>query len=45
MLGRRHLLGTTAATIATTSLLERTRAWAQQQPFQPEPGATLRFLR
>lgn len=41
MIRRRHLLGTVAA----ASLLDRARAWAQAQPFRPEPGAQLRFLR
>lgn len=41
MIRRRHLLGAAAA----TPLLDRARAWAQDQPFRPEPGAQLRFLR
>jgi multiple sugar transport system substrate-binding protein len=45
MFGRRRLLGTAAGAIAATTLLDNARAWAQQQPFQPEPGAQLRFLR
>jgi multiple sugar transport system substrate-binding protein len=45
LIGRRCLLGGTAGAIAATSLLGGARAWAQQQPFRPEPGAQLRFLR
>lgn len=45
MIGRRRLLGASAGAIAAASLLDRARAWAQQQPFRPEPGAQLRFLR
>jgi multiple sugar transport system substrate-binding protein len=31
--------------VAGTSLLDHARAWAAEQPFAPEPGAELRFLR
>jgi multiple sugar transport system substrate-binding protein len=40
-IARRHLLGAAAA----VPLLDWARAWAQDQPFRPEPGAQLRFLR
>src|ERR1700722_1618043 len=42
---RRHLLHTTAAVAATTPLLDWARAWAADQPFTPEKGATLQLLR
>jgi multiple sugar transport system substrate-binding protein len=41
IMNRRHLLGTAAG----LPLLGWARAWAQAQPFRPEPGAQLRFLR
>jgi multiple sugar transport system substrate-binding protein len=44
MLSRRDLL-TGGAALAGLPLLERTRAWAAEQPFKPETGAKLRFLR
>jgi multiple sugar transport system substrate-binding protein len=52
MLGRRSILGS-ATTLAGTASLGLTgealfrwsSAWAQEQPFKPEPGAQLRFLR
>jgi multiple sugar transport system substrate-binding protein len=40
-MNRRHLLGAAGG----LSLLGWARAWAQTQPFRPEPGAQLRFLR
>src|SRR4051812_21241655 len=44
MLERRHLLR--AGTLAAgASLLDRARAWARTQPFEPEHGASLRLLR
>ena len=46
---RRNMLRTSAvaagATLAGTSLLDWTKAWAQDMPFKPEDGATLRMLR
>jgi len=46
---RRDLLRTSAvaagATLAGTSLLDWTKAWAQDMPFKPEDGAKLRMLR
>jgi len=45
MIQRRTLLRSAAATAAGAAMLDRARAWAQTQPFQPEPGAQLRFLR
>jgi multiple sugar transport system substrate-binding protein len=45
---RRALLKTglaAAASWASTALLEWTHAWAAEQPFKPEAGAKLRFLR
>ncbi|MDX1542270.1 MAG: extracellular solute-binding protein, partial [Geminicoccaceae bacterium] len=49
-INRRRLLQGTAvlsasAAFAGPTLLERARAWAQDMPFQPEEGATLRMLR
>ena len=49
-LNRRHLLqGSTAlgagALLGGASLLEWAKAWAQEMPFQPEDGASLRALR
>lgn len=46
MIGRRRLLlGATSGALVAPSLLDWARAWAQEQPFRPEPGAQLRFLR
>jgi len=47
---RRRLLQGTAvlgasAAFAGPALLERARAWAQEMPFEPEEGASLRMLR
>jgi multiple sugar transport system substrate-binding protein len=42
---RRRLLRSTAALAATTPLLDWARAWAADQPFTPEKGATLQLLR
>lgn len=46
---RRNMLRTSAvaagATLAGTSLLDWTKAWAQDMPFKPEDGAKLRMLR
>lgn len=49
-MNRRRLLQGTAvlgasAAFAGPALLERARAWAQEMPFQPEEGASLRMLR
>jgi multiple sugar transport system substrate-binding protein len=48
MVTRRTLLkgaAVTGAGILSPSLLDWTEAWAQEQPFKPEPGARLTFLR
>jgi multiple sugar transport system substrate-binding protein len=47
MHGRRDLLRSAGAgaLAAGAPLLDRARAWAQAQPFQPERGAQLRMLR
>lgn len=47
MPGRRHLLRTAGAgaLAACASLSDWARAWAETQPFRPEPGAQLRMLR
>ena len=46
---RRMLQGSTAlgagALLGGTALLDAARAWAQEMPFQPEDGASLRMLR
>jgi multiple sugar transport system substrate-binding protein len=43
---RRNLIKAGAAAAAFgTSLANWAEAWAQEQPFRPEPGARLRFLR
>jgi multiple sugar transport system substrate-binding protein len=42
---RRHLLQSTAALAATTPLLDWAHAWAADQPFSPEKGASLHLLR
>ena len=44
-LDRRNALKAGAALAVSAGLLEWSRAWAAEQPFQPEPGAKLRFLR
>src|SRR5215203_6544454 len=47
-LHRRDLLktaGLLAGGAASVNLLGWAEAWAQQQPFKPEPGARLQFLR
>ena len=44
-LGRRMLLASSAAALAGPTLLDRTRAWAQQSPFEPEKDAKLVLLR
>lgn len=45
MIRRRHLLGNATGVLAGASIFDWARAWAQDQPFRPEPGAQLRFLR
>lgn len=47
MITRRHALLGAAATAGASaaSLLDWARAWAQESPFKPEPGASLTFLR
>jgi multiple sugar transport system substrate-binding protein len=44
---RQIIKGTAAATgaVAAASALDWAEAWAQEQPFKPEKGARLRFLR
>lgn len=45
---RRQIIKGTAAVagmVAASSTLDWARAWAQEQPFKPEKGAKLRFLR
>ncbi|GJD52790.1 hypothetical protein OPKNFCMD_5557 [Methylobacterium crusticola] len=47
MLSRRRFLGgaTIGAAAVSGGLLDWAQAWAQEQPFKPEPGARLTFLR
>src|SRR5690349_13144685 len=42
---RRSALKAAAALAAAATLPDWTHAWAAEQPFKPEPGAKLRFLR
>ena len=42
---RRHLLRSTVALATAAPLLDWARAWAADQPFTPENGAKLQFLR
>ncbi len=42
---RRHALKAGAALASSAGLLDWTYAWSAEQPFKPEPGAKLRFLR
>lgn len=42
---RRDVLKAGAALAATPAMLDWTHAWAAEQPFKPEAGAKLRFLR
>ena len=44
-LNRRDALKAGAALAVSSRLLEWSCAWSAEQPFQPEPGAKLRFLR
>jgi len=42
---RRHALKAGAALASSAGLLDWSCAWSAEQPFKPEPGAKLRFLR